>query len=330
MFPSEQKQHSYVIIDNPDVNSIKSAFKQWLGLYTHELPDGMTFVLFEVENARYGISISETIENQFFFFLVNYLKFPENMETMKDVVGYTTGNSNIDLFGVDIMVYNSTDASEFDCVYITSLRNVCFKWEFSDDFALVECRRSYQLPEPFHPVTIETFVVKNEIENQKGIHQNDLIRKRFNVISAIVLAFYSIVPLLNIHSLDRDMTIYVGSYFVAGWLLFDYTLLRIRKYYLLSVGLCLVILAIGIFLTRTPHLDNTNELLLIGVFSPLSILMLQLPARKLFLLIMKREPIVERPAPTMSDALYSMFLFFGGYGLPFIIVFGFLQDIWDK
>ena len=135
---------------------------------------------------------------------------------------------------------------------------------------------------------------------------NNKIEKRFIIISCIIfLAF--VLTYCFFQTKDNFLTInYYISFGVWGWLIYDYKILQIDKLYYSSVGLGLAILFYGLFLSK--NIDENNSMIQSVISMPIFLLIIQRPLRFLFIKIMKREPKVEKPAPSFADFLYIFIL----------------------
>jgi hypothetical protein len=106
---------------------------------------------------------------------------------------------------------------------------------------------------------------------------------------------------------------------VALWLFFDYKLLQDRKYYIFSVALAVLIMFYGYWLIF--HYSPAGKPMFFGrpTVAPFMFLALQYPCRFVFKVVMKREPVVDKPAPSGADFFYMAVLWMGMIGF-FIFV----------
>ncbi len=93
-------------------------------------------------------------------------------------------------------------------------------------------------------------------------------------------------------------------------------MLQSDRHYLYSFGI-----AIGYLLFILTYIREFNRSVLeYGALDPLTLLLVQKPARLIYKAILSREPVVDRPPPTFWDFVYMIILFLGFVFLPFIIM----------
>lgn len=132
---------------------------------------------------------------------------------------------------------------------------------------------------------------------------------RFKIIFAsIIVAFGLTYLIFKSHELYFLIN-FIIAFAVWAWLIFDYEILQIDAFYFSLLGLGLAIFFYGQMLYNTFPNEAHNSLILSGTALPLTLLIIQRLLRIVFKKIMKREPIVEKPAPSGADFLYSFVLF---------------------
>ena len=72
-------------------NDIKKALKQWIELYNDQLQDELTFELYKNGRGNHIIKADNRLDNELFYYLVNYLKYPKNIEYNIKIEGFTIG-----------------------------------------------------------------------------------------------------------------------------------------------------------------------------------------------------------------------------------------------
>jgi hypothetical protein len=136
--------------------------------------------------------------------------------------------------------------------------------------------------------------------------KNKKIEKRFIIISCIIfIAFILTFCFFQTKDNFLDINYYI-SFGVWGWLIYDYKILQNDKLYCSSVGLGLAIFFYGMFLNK--NFDENFSMIQSVTSMPIFLLIIQRPLRLLFIKIMKREPKVEKPAPSFADFLYIFIL----------------------
>ena len=106
---------------------------------------------------------------------------------------------------------------------------------------------------------------------------------------------------------------------VTGWFFYDYKMLQLNDFYLKSLLIGLLIGLYGYYLYQ--HFSGHNrDLIINSAILPIFFLVTQRIYRFLFKSLMKREPIVDKPAPSFADGVYMFALFMTTILLPTIII----------
>jgi len=138
-----------------------------------------------------------------------------------------------------------------------------------------------------------------------------------------LLFLSAIITNLFILTITNDIRLFISVTFFIGlctgvWFLSDYEMLREDKYYILCLIIGIAYLGYGLALND--HFATGNYSLLdSGSLYPLTLLVIQWPARRLYLVIFNREPKVENGGK-FWDIVYSIILFIGLAVLPFLIM----------
>ena len=116
-----------IIIKGGSYNDVKKALRQWIDLYLDNPSDDFRLELYKNGRGRHIVKVDQRVKNDLFFYLVNYLKYPEGIEYNVDIEGFTTGEANSNLDDQELLVYISENDKEYDNVYIAY--KVLFKRE---------------------------------------------------------------------------------------------------------------------------------------------------------------------------------------------------------
>lgn len=146
------------------------------------------------------------------------------------------------------------------------------------------------------------------------------IGRRFKLISISLLAICYCSYLTSIvvdHKTFTNVTLFIGIFF-GMWMFADYKMLRLKRYYILSLVLAISFVIFGL-LTESIFLNTNIKRINLGIIFPISLLILQLPFRMAFNLLLDREPVVDHPPPTFPDLIYSYLLFFSSIVIPALI-----------
>lgn len=307
-----------IVINGGAYNDIKKALRQWINLYSKDLQDDLTFQIFKNGRGNHIIQADKRLDNERFFYLVNYLNYPENIEYKINIEGYTKGRDKNQLRDKDLLVYISPTNREYDNVFVTTSDNENFKIDFGGKLTEIKDKRIFKSPADYLLENPET--LKN---NRKEIQQYDekindsRIDKRFKILAIIVVSLTLIGIIINQIDPDffRKFSFFLGLG-IGVWFFSDYKMLQSDRHYLYSLGI-----AIGYFLfILTKNGEFNKNVLDFGALYPLTLLVVQKPSRLIYKVILNREPVIDKPPPTFWDGIYMIVLFFGFGVLPFILI----------
>ncbi len=296
-----------IVIKGGSYIDVKKALKQWINLYSKDLQDGLAFQLYKNGRGNHIIQADKKLDNERFYYLINYLNYPEGIEYKIEIEGFTTGKENNKLQGQNLLVYISPDDKDYDNVFVTTSENENFKVDFGGRIIETNESKIFQLPNDIIFDSPETIVVeqkqsiRTQIESESTENQ---LKKRFTIISTILISAFALTYLI----LKDDESFFIINYIIAfvvwGWLFIDYKILQIDKLYYRAVLLGILILGCRYL----PDSYNNHPLFLTGTSMPLLLLIIQRPMRFVFKHLMKREPVVEKPAPSFADFIYIITL----------------------
>lgn len=298
-----------IIIKGGAYNDIKKALRQWIDLYSKDLQDDLTFQLFKNGRGKHIIQADKRLNNERFYYLINYLNYPEGIEYKIDIEGFTTGKDDNKLKSKSLLVYISPTDQEYDNVFVTTSENENYKVDFGGRITETAERRNFKLPSDLTFELPETLAVekRHDFETESGTINNNL-NKRFKIISAIIISAFALTYLIFKADENFLKINFVIAFVVWGWLTVDYKILQVDKLYFGSVALGLTILLFGYLLKKELTNEENISLVLSGTSMPIFFLIIQRPARFVFKRIMKREPKVDRPAPSFADFVYIFIL----------------------
>lgn len=309
-----------IILKGGNYNDIKKALKQWINLYSESLHKDITFQLFNQANGECVIIAHEKLDNQSFYFLVNYLKYPENIAYEIDVEGFTIGKDKNILKEKNLLVFISQNDTDYDNVFLTTSENKNYKIDFGGKISESQEHKKYFLANHFPIGEGQTFKVNIKKKDNKIQKQNEFkVEKRFNYLSIIALVFIVINHLIFIYEdieFSKDSSSLLG---MGLWLWFfsDYEMLRQSKLYNRSL-IYAVIFAIYCNLAYMKYDEQIDSLFGFGAFTSLSVLLLQWPMRKIYIRLLKKEPKIDKHGK-FSDLIYTFILFIGSILLPMIM-----------
>jgi hypothetical protein len=322
-FESKVTTENLIIIKGGAYNDIKKALRQWIELYSKELEEGLTFQLFKNGRGNHIIKVDDRIDNERFYYLINYLNYPEGIDYKIDIKGFTLGKENNKLRGKKLLVYNSLSDKEYDNVFVTTSENENFKVDFGGKITETRERRIFIIPTAINMEYPETIKInRKKIALKKDKLNVTSLEKRFKIFSLI--AFGLLIIGIIINQFDTEIFIKYSFFLGTGtgvWFFADYKMLQSDKLYLYSLGI-----AIGYLIFIVIFIGEFNkEILAHGALYPITFLIIQKPTRLLYKAIFNREPVVDRPPPTFWDIVYIMILYMALLILPYIIM-----DVFNK
>lgn len=301
-----------IIVKGGAYSDIKKALRQWIDLYSEDFDHDLVFQLYKNGRGYHVIQVDERLENEKFYFLVNYLKYPEDIEYKVSVEGFTTGKDSNKLQGRELMVYVPEFDEDYDYVSVVSSDNCCFKVDFGGKITDELDAKKYKFPEDLSfndPEVIsferDKYVLSSATENiDKSI-------KRIKIISVLI---FSVLLLTFVFFNTWDEWFINTNYFIPCamwfWFMIDYKILQVTRLYYTSVAIGLVIFLYGRFLD-VYLLHDHNGLVGAGTTMPIFFLLIQRPARWIFMALMKREPVPVKPFPSIADGFYAIILWVG-------------------
>lgn len=310
-----------ILVKGGSYSDVKKALQQWIDLYSDSISDSLRFELYKNGKGNHVIKADTRLDNERFYYLVNYIKYPEGIEYKVDVEGFTKGEYGSNLNGQNLLVYISKNDSEYDNVYAVNEKNEHYKIDFGGKV------KSISDTKVFLPLKIDTLenpqtlkVSSNKSKLKTSESSNLKIERRFRLISIIAITVAVLNLLVPLFTTDIEIfektTLFVGIGF-GVWFLSDYVMLRVDSFYFKSLLIAIGYLGYGHFLCNyyRPEISDTIEAT--SLF-PLSLLLVQWPTRRIYKMIFNREPEVEKHGK-FADIVYSMILFFGLALLPYLL-----------
>ena len=315
-----------IIIKGGSHNYIKKALKQWIELYSNDLVTDIKFELYKTGQESHLIVADKRLNNEKFNFLVNYLRYPEGIDYKICIDGYITAIDTKlfpkSLLNKNLLIYISEDDKEFDNVFAATEDNEVYKIDFGGKVSKTDEFKTFKHPDiNFNSLSRPDKISlnKSEIEDIRKEKSIQSIEKRFKIILSIIIAITTInaLSLFVIENSYIDtFTSFLLSFGIGGWLLGDYEILQIKKYYRFSFLIAIGIFCYGILIRHMIPFDNyISEF---GFIFPLALLIIQKPLRLVYIRKFNKEPITEKDAPIFWDGIYSLVLFLSTIAIIFL------------
>ncbi|HMK27852.1 MAG TPA: hypothetical protein VK483_17595 [Chitinophagaceae bacterium] len=298
---------------------IKKALVQWIDLSSDILGEGLTFELYKDERGKHIIKADDNLSNEQFNYLLNYLKYPEDIEYKINITGYTTITKPTVFpakrMGEEILIFIPESDDEYDNVYWVTKDSQVYKTDFggttiesdiSKTFEEAEFNSSeYPPPEIFYSRRVS----QPEPEPVDEAESERKISKRFKIISVIIAALIAVSLFFYNDPLTFIKMNRIIGFGTAFWFFCDDKMLRLNKYFNLSFLIAIIIAFYGYQVRHSPPLFYKfvgNLELVLSI--PLIFLTVQKLLRIGFKTIMKREPGIERPIRRFADFIYLVLL----------------------
>ena len=306
-----------IVIKGGVYNDIKKVLRQWIDLYSKDLQEGLTFQLYKNGHSSHIIQADKRLDNERFYYLVNYLSYPEGIQYKINIEGFTKGKVDDNLKNKNLLVYISPTDKDYDNVFVTTSENENFKIDFSGKITETSEKKIYKLPNDLSFDGAETIVIeKKQNLEQLSVENAGRLERRFKIITVIVFSTFILTYLFFNASANFMIANYTLAFAVWAWLVFDYKILQINRLYFGSFVIGLVIFFYGYFLENEFSHYAKSSLVSMGTTIPIFLLVLQRPLRFAFKGIMKREPVVDRPAPSFADFVYMFILMMTSLIIP--------------
>lgn len=313
---------NYILIEGGSYKKIKKALTDWIQMHSKDLNANATFQLFKNGKGKHIIKADKELDNEQFYYLVNYLKYPIDIEYDINVVGYTIGRQENQLHNKILQVYISERDIEGDNVYVATQENKNYKIDFGGK--IMQIQDSVSFKNVIIPKLSESEILNNnskKVRKQKDKIINTKIDKRFKFLSSAIVIVYLL--LFVVLYLNWNTSFFVKSLWylnlgVALWLFIDYKVLQNDVNYLWSVLIAASIIPYT-WIAITEFGLNSFHSSMSGSLHAIVLLFIQWPLRRIYLNIFKIEPEVERTG-NARDFAYTFFLVMGMSIIPIIIV----------
>jgi len=317
--------NNLIIIKGGSYNDLKKALRQWIDLYSDDLISDITFELYKNGRGNHILKVDDRLDNERFYYLVNYLNYPEGIDYKVEVEGFTTvindWKNQRDLVNKKLIVYISNFDIEGDNVYVVTENDETYKIDFGGKITKVNESKRYQIPYfEINSVAEILRLDKNENQKKKSQESKANFGKRLKIISKIAFSLF----VLSLLTLLIDKKVFVDSTWFFGmllgiWFLMDYEMLRLDKYYFYCLLSALSFVFYG-FLIKSIFSIHDIEKLTLGTLYPISILVVQRPVRLIYKWIFNREPVFDKSPPSYWDIVYTVILIFTFFLLPILMI----------
>jgi hypothetical protein len=283
-----------IVITGGAYADVKRALEQWINLYAEDLQDDFVFKIFKNGYWKHVILADERLDNNLFYYLINYLNDPEGISYEIDLEGFTTGKEDNILKGKKILVYISSTDRDGDNVFAATSEGENFKVDFGGKIIKTNESKVYNMPIDLTFESEEILQVnKNEFKEIQKKEKWFNVNYRFKAISIITTFFFLLTCFILFVLQNWDgfiNSMIILSFGIWGWFFGDYKMLREDKLYLKCLRIAVLYGIYGLILTNQ---YGGVALIFLGIM-PLNYLILQKPTRLAYLKLFKREPEITR------------------------------------
>lgn len=305
---NKAEKNNIISIEGITLNELKKVLRTCIDLYSDTFKGDFEFLLYRIAAEKFILKVDERVDNGIFNYIVNYLNYPEYVGYKVYAQGYTRIlNSELypkEKLNQEVLVFIPESDKEHDNVYFVTSDNIVFKIDFGGKTKKVDIKKEFIKPNIniSDLELIESFNVIKKAKKSEELSEADIkkLTIRFKIISFIVFGLFAIAPAFN----NKNTFFAINGlicFSVVFWFTFDHLILRINRLYFGGILVSLLILIYGLFTSR--HFGN--NFIISETSMPLFFLIIQRPLRFWFKAVMKREPVVENPAPSFADFLYS-------------------------
>jgi hypothetical protein len=315
-----------IVIKGGAYTDVKKALRQWINLYAEDLQDDFVFKVFKNGRGKHVILADERLDNNLFYYLVNHLNDPEDINYKIDLEGFTTGKEDNILKNQKILVYISSTDRDGDNVFAVTSEGENFKIDFGGKIIKTSESKVYNMPMDLTFENEEILRVnKNELKEIQEQETWFTVNNRFKAISIIILTFFLSTCFILFVLQDWDSfftSMWVLNFSILAWFFADYEMLRENKFYLRCFGIAALCGVYGFILTNR---YGDGVFIFLGTM-PLNYLIVQKPIRLAYLKLLKREPKITRIGKfailngKFADLIYTLILISGLFFLTALVV----------
>lgn len=301
-----------IYLENGAYSKVKKALKQWIDLYIDQLDEKLTFKIYKLDKGQL-IKLNHQIKNELFFYLVNYLKYPEDINYNVRVRGYTT-LKNQKLFPKEklnqqLEVYIPTNDTKYDIVHVVTKSKVTFEIDFNGNSNKINSTIKFDKPNSeYHLSKPEVLKIKRR-ETLKNRGQKTIDKFNFRYILIIGLYVIGVFLYINIFSKSNSSKsiVDITSFGLLLWLILEFELLQHKIVYFKLLLLAIILAFFEFYFKNKLELEETSTTY---TRMALCFLILHQFLRHFYVKIFHKEPEFGRDAEKLSDILFTAVVLF--------------------
>ncbi len=280
-------------------------------LYRDQLQHDYRIILYKNGRGKHIIEVDDRIDNMLFFYLVNYMIYPEWINYSPQVAGYTIADDeslfDTHILGTRIKVSDARHVKEADQVEVVTSNFDKYRIGFDGNIKAI--KGTAILSEPEWPATTitahELIKITDEIKVESFNHK--AFNQRFFIISSAYLVLLSLITLLyRTNNTEMDVFLILIPYL---WMILEHDYVLVQRHYLKFLVFSFAIMAFG-QISYYCNLTSLSSPIITLSSSSFLFLLLQKVLALIYRLLFKKQPDLD------NDSLYVVFF----YRIPLYIL----------
>ena len=273
--------------------------------YSVDLKSDYKFLLHKNGRGKHIIEVDERLTNFLFFFLVNYLKYPEDIAYSPEISGFTKAKDT-ELFSEEelghlIQVYVPNDDKGFDQVHVLTSFNVTYSIDFGSKQTKLNTTTSFVAPIfDINQITqTETITIPKHQDDSyfEQLNHKSFV-KRFYIISSLyLLAFLFSTHFIDYTVYKRYFAFLLIMPFV--WIFIEHDFLFKMSNYLKMLVFSILYLGLGYYSIQQNTITY-DSIFCCLLTAPLFFLLYQKILSSLYVAVFKRKPDLMNNSNTVK------------------------------
>ena len=297
-----------IIIKDGNFTKVQQALSQWISIYNESLNADFKIKIKESKDGIIRIETGPELDNERFYYLVNYLKYPEKINYNIDIHGYVKLEDSTmypsEIIGKRAMIYIPENDKDYDYVYGVLQNGVTFKSDFGGNFKYIQDTIKYEeQPSDLDILRQSNFKLeKSHSKTTEKDKPHSGFIKRFIFVSILALIPIIILTTTPNNPVQFEEILIFSGYGLMLWIALETNSLKHIQAFILFIIPAIVIVVLG------QHYINLygNELIHLKVtrFS-FFYLMLHRLIRHFYINTYDREPEFDKHASHKIDRILN-------------------------
>jgi hypothetical protein len=304
---------SIIYIENGEFSQVKNAIENWIELYFDDLNKKLIFKIYKVSYNYTVIELNMDIKNELFNYLVNYLKYPENIDYKVDVNGFTRIKDkklfSKNLINERIQIFVPIDDNEYDIVFGVTESGVIYKIGFNGNIEIVNSKISFNEPKVEYKNTYSENIKIDKETVIKKLNEKKVkkFNQRFLFISILFLIITFLSGYIAFNTEYFNNAILISSFGLLFWIMIEQDLLKDEIVFIKFLGLSIILTLLGYYV----NIKYGGDVFLRATKIGFIYLILFKLLRYLYISIYNREPDFDKYAERMIDRFFAFLIIAG-------------------